>query len=135
VKANWPAYLPSYVTWLLTFPVFTSFFFNLVIQITRHLSPYEQQAIMPWIRTWPKKVSFCRNQTNVCACKVIVQLTYSPESVGHVFIMCTSMNSPMKSSWVRLSIGEVRVLSHSELPSLRTRQTPLKIVRTVIRVN
>jgi len=28
-------------------------------QITRMLSPYEQQAIMPWIRTFPKRVSFC----------------------------------------------------------------------------
>mmetsp|Transcript_2693 Transcript_2693/g.7053 ORF Transcript_2693/g.7053 Transcript_2693/m.7053 type:complete len:95 (-) Transcript_2693:387-671(-) len=24
-------------------------------QVTRHLSPYEQQAIMPWLRSFPKK--------------------------------------------------------------------------------
>mmetsp|Transcript_21970 Transcript_21970/g.30882 ORF Transcript_21970/g.30882 Transcript_21970/m.30882 type:complete len:95 (+) Transcript_21970:56-340(+) len=24
-------------------------------QISRHLSPYEQQAIMPWVRTFPKR--------------------------------------------------------------------------------
>ncbi|KAL3785096.1 hypothetical protein ACHAW5_006790 [Stephanodiscus triporus] len=24
-------------------------------QIIRHLSPYEQQIIMPWLKTWPKR--------------------------------------------------------------------------------
>jgi len=24
-------------------------------QITRHLSPYEQQIVMPWLRTFPKR--------------------------------------------------------------------------------
>ena len=26
-------------------------------QITRHLSPYEQQIMMPWLKTFPKRVS------------------------------------------------------------------------------
>ncbi|KAL7475722.1 hypothetical protein ACHAW6_001631 [Cyclotella cf. meneghiniana] len=24
-------------------------------QVTRHLSPYEQQIILPWLKTWPKR--------------------------------------------------------------------------------
>ncbi|GMH55763.1 hypothetical protein TrLO_g4506 [Triparma laevis f. longispina] len=24
--------------------------------VTQQLSPYEQQAIMPWVRTWPKRL-------------------------------------------------------------------------------
>eukprot|EP00804_Cyclotella_cryptica_P002615 CCRYP_010442-RA/>CCRYP_010442-RA protein AED:0.12 eAED:0.12 QI:50/1/1/1/1/1/3/643/98 len=24
-------------------------------QITRHLSPFEQQIILPWLKTWPKR--------------------------------------------------------------------------------
>eukprot|EP00543_Licmophora_paradoxa_P009056 CAMPEP_0202445884 /NCGR_PEP_ID=MMETSP1360-20130828/4606_1 /ASSEMBLY_ACC=CAM_ASM_000848 /TAXON_ID=515479 /ORGANISM="Licmophora paradoxa, Strain CCMP2313" /LENGTH=98 /DNA_ID=CAMNT_0049062287 /DNA_START=12 /DNA_END=308 /DNA_ORIENTATION=- len=25
-------------------------------QVSRHLSPFEQHAIMPWFKTWPKKM-------------------------------------------------------------------------------
>ena len=28
---------------------------NECAQITRHLSPYEQQIVMPWLRTFPKR--------------------------------------------------------------------------------
>ncbi|GMI48959.1 hypothetical protein TrCOL_g13186 [Triparma columacea] len=24
--------------------------------VTQHLSPFEQQALMPWVRTWPKRL-------------------------------------------------------------------------------
>ena len=27
----------------------------LLIQVTRHLSPFEQQIVMPWIKTFPKR--------------------------------------------------------------------------------
>ena len=27
------------------------------LQITRHISPYEQQIVMPWLKTFPKRVS------------------------------------------------------------------------------
>jgi hypothetical protein len=32
-------------------------YLHLFPQITRHLSPYEQQAIMPFVRDMPKRVS------------------------------------------------------------------------------
>jgi hypothetical protein len=34
-------------------------FFSFVpssMQVTRHISPFEQHAIMPWFSSWPKKV-------------------------------------------------------------------------------
>lgn len=27
------------------------------LQITRHISPYEQQIVVPWLKTFPKRVS------------------------------------------------------------------------------
>ena len=29
--------------------------FMKMAQVTRHLSPYEQQIVMPWLRTFPKR--------------------------------------------------------------------------------
>ena len=40
------------------FPRIVSRVFSLPpLQVTRSLSPYEQQIIVPWLKTWPKRVS------------------------------------------------------------------------------
>ncbi len=28
---------------------------NYLLQVTRHLSPFEQQIVMPWLKTFPKR--------------------------------------------------------------------------------
>lgn len=43
--------------WLQFFAI--SFLIFFLLQVTRHLSPYEQQIILPWLKTWPKRVRCC----------------------------------------------------------------------------
>ncbi|EJK65388.1 hypothetical protein THAOC_13759 [Thalassiosira oceanica] len=43
-------------------------------QITRHLSPFEQQVMMPWLKTWPKRayVKFADSGPYLVATAILV---------------------------------------------------------------
>ena len=89
---------------------FLSQLYLFYLQITRHISPYEQQIVMPWLKTFPKRVSVWYN--NIRSPCLFLDNTYSYLTKQNFWLFCGSIytTSPQPINitiWLVKGMGQI----------------------------